>query len=121
MMARKSPKKGPHKQKGAQQHAQGEHGEKTRARIKEIIQTKPEEPEPMEQRPHRDPAKNRLFSRRGQHDPAEEQSDKTRLSRDIDRHGHVRENFQVLGGAEAHPANPRSHIDPEHPDDPNPG
>ena len=120
-MASKSPKRGPHKQKGAQQHAQGEHGEKTRKRIKEIVQTKSSEPEPMEQRPHRDPAKNRLFSRRRQHDPADEQSDKNRLSRDIERHDHVRENFQVVGGAEGHPANPRSRVNPENPNEPNPG
>ena len=119
-MARKSPKNGPHQQKGAQRHAEGEHGEKTRTRIKEIVQGKPKEPKRMEEPLHRSPAKSRLFSRRRQHDPAEEQSDKTRLSRDIERHGHVRENFQVVGGAEAHPANPPSHIDPEHPDKPNP-
>jgi hypothetical protein len=29
------------------------------------------------------------------------------LSRDIDRHGHNRENYQVWGGAESHPEMPR--------------
>ena len=48
------------------------------------------------------------------------QSEKNRRDSDIDVHGHVRENFQVEGGAESHPAMPRSHIDPANPDRPNP-
>ena len=45
--------------------------------------------------------------RRSQHDEAAKNSEKTRLSRDIDRHKHNRENYQVVGGTETHPAMPR--------------
>jgi hypothetical protein len=110
-------------QKGAPQHAEGEHGAKTKARIREIVQSggnEPAETEPQDRSTHADPASQRLFSRRAQHDEAEANSEKTRLSRDIDRHGHVRENFQVPGGAESHPVTPRRSIAPEEPDRPNP-
>ena len=110
------------RQKGAQRHAEGEHGEKTRARLREDLQSRPSERGEPESAPHEspDPASERLFSGREQHDEAELNSEKTRLSRDIDRHGHVRENFQVVCGAEAHPVMPGSSTIPEQPDRPNP-
>jgi hypothetical protein len=109
-------------QKGAQQHAEGEHGEKTKARHREILQSRPAEPPSGDATPHDqpDPGAERLFSHREQHDEAELNSEKTRLSRDISRHGHVRENFQVVGGAEAHPAMPGSKTAPDEPNRPNP-
>lgn len=108
------------RQKGAQQHAEGEHGAKTRARLREILQSRAPEPPAGGPAAHADPASNRLFSRREQHDEADLNSEKTRLSRDIGRHEHVRENFQVVGGSESHPAMPGSAIAPEDPDRPNP-
>jgi hypothetical protein len=111
-------------QQGPQDHAEGQQGDKTRARQQEILHSRPPEPSREEReahaREHENPATHRLFSERGQHDTADEESDKNRLSRDIERHHHVRENFQVRGGAESSPAMPRSHIDPTHPDRPNP-
>ena len=108
-------------QKGAQGHAEGEHGEKTRARLREMRQSsEPREPRDAAAPDHARDGRHRLFERRAQHDEADRNSEKNRLSRDIDAHGHVRENFQVVGGAEAGRAMPRSRIDPEHPDAPNP-
>lgn len=107
------------RQKGAQRHAEGEHGAKTKARHTEILQSRPVAP-PSDAGPaHDDAGQNRLFERREQHDEAELHSEKTRVSRDISRHGHVRENFQVVGGAESHPAMPSSSINPRNPDEPN--
>lgn len=110
------------RQKGAQRHAEGEHGEKTKARHREILQSRPSQQVERDVSPHEnpDPATARLFSSREQHDEAELNSEETRLSRDISRHGHVRENFQVVGGSESHPSMPRSSTDPEHPNRPNP-
>ncbi len=110
------------RQKGAQRHAEGEHGEKTKARLREELQSRPSERDQSDSAPHErpDPASERLFSSREQHDDADLNSEKTRLSRDISRHGHVRENFQVVGGAEAHPSMPGSATDPQHPNRPNP-
>lgn len=82
-------------QQGAQRHAESQHGDKTRKRQAEIANT----PDPLEGRTgpqydpedireHDTPGKDRLFADRQQHDDAEKQSEKTRLSRDIERHGH---------------------------------
>ena len=108
-------------QKGAQRHAEGQHGPKTRAAFIEQLQSGPSGSEDAAESAGHDTAgENRLFERREQHDEAELNSEKMRLDRDIQDHGHVRENFQVRGGAESHPAMPRSHINPERPDAPNP-
>lgn len=82
-------------QQGALQHAPGQQGEKTRSRQAEIAQTSRDggEPgprhDPSEIRKHDDTGKDRLFEGRQQHDDAEKSSEKTRLSRDLDRHGHL--------------------------------
>lgn len=110
------------KQKGAQAHPEGAHGEKTWQRLIEELQSRPEtNARHAGVARHNPGAKSRLFSRREQHDEADLNSEKNRLDRDIREHRHIRENFQVRGGAESHPVMPRSHIDPEHPDAPNPG
>jgi hypothetical protein len=44
--------------------------------------------DPAEIRKHDDTGKDRLFEGRQQHDEAEKNSEKTRLARDVGRHGH---------------------------------
>jgi hypothetical protein len=44
--------------------------------------------DPAEIRKHDDTGKDRLFEDREQHDEAEKNSEKTRLSRDVQRHDH---------------------------------
>ncbi len=96
------------RQKGAQGHSEGQHGEKTHRRLQEQLQSGTREPDAGDERAnHDDPGAHELFEGRQQHDEAEKNSEKTRLSRDIDRHGHDREQFQVPGGAERHPAMPK--------------
>jgi hypothetical protein len=92
---------------GRQQGAVGDpnhHGPKTNARITEMI-THPEtgargEPapeqslrgpryDPDEIAAHDTPGKDRLFEGRQQLDEAEQNSEKTRRAKDIDRHGHA--------------------------------
>ncbi len=46
------------------------------------------EHDPAEIAKHDDAGKDRLFEKREQHDDAELQSEKTRLSRDVNRHNH---------------------------------
>ncbi len=109
-------------QKGAQQHAEGAHGPKTqRAHLEQLQSGTPavKGPDQHDAASHDNPGGNRLFERRDQHDHAEKNSEKNRIDRDIRDHGHVRENFQVRGGAESHPAMPRSRINPGNPDEPN--
>ena len=104
--------KGKH-QKGPQLHAEGQHGEKTHAKFLEQLHSgrardgKAKEGQRRAvEHPHAGPGEHRLLEDRQQHDEAEKNSEKTRLSRDIDRHGHDREQFQVPGGAERHPELP---------------
>ena len=109
------------KQKGPQQHAEGQHGEKAHERFLEEIhhsEASPPEtgPREMPTDEHPQDGGHRLFERREQHDTADRESDKNRLVKDIDRHGHNPENFQVPGGAASHPELPPEHIDPAHPD-----
>ena len=109
-MPKKSAKRG--RQKGAVPHAEGEHGIRTHNRIIEQLESGPsgedrQRPSVVSDPLHRDEGKHRLFESREQRDHAAKSSEKTRLSRDIDRHGHNRENYQVQGGAESHPAMPR--------------
>jgi hypothetical protein len=72
-------------QKGPQDHAEGGHGEKTRSKILEQLHSggpgKNGAKEPTEH-----PGAHRLVADRKQHDAAEKRSEKTRLSRDIERH-----------------------------------
>ncbi|MEP6733708.1 MAG: hypothetical protein ABJE10_23885 [bacterium] len=44
--------------------------------------------DPAETRKHDDAGKDRLFEGRQQHDPAEKNSEKARLAKDIDHHHH---------------------------------
>ena len=101
------------KQKGAQQHAEGQHGERTHERFLEEIQASDADDRgDVEQRDreqalqHPADGGHRLFEGRNQNDPAERASDKNRLSQDIDKHGHDRSNFQVPHGRTSHPATP---------------
>jgi hypothetical protein len=116
------------KQKGAQAHAEGQRGEKTHARFLEEVGSEGAGQRAADDRAadarskgrHPQDGRHRLFEGREQRDEAERNSEKNRLDADIDVHGHVRENFQVRGGAESHPARPRSRTDPANPDAPNP-
>lgn len=112
-------------QKGAQQHAQGGHGPKARARLREQLESgSGGDDAPREQHDptsHDEAGKHRLFERREQHDEADSNSEKNRLQKDIQDHDHNRENFQVRGGAESSRAERSSHINPENPDAPTPG
>ena len=79
--------------KGAQRHAEGNHGPETRLRISEEARTpSPERAEPGPTQEPRDAhppdGEHRLFENREQHDPADEESDRNRLEKDIQRHGH---------------------------------
>jgi hypothetical protein len=79
-------------QKGPQDHAEGQHGAKTRSKILEQLQNgngaTPEESENGLETPrdlaHHNSA-HRLFEQRQQHDEAEKNSEKTRLNREIER------------------------------------
>ena len=79
-------------QKGPQDHAEGQHGSKTRGKILEQLHSgnglKPETPpnplEPSKSIAHHNAA-HRLFEERQQHDEAEKNSEKTRLNREIER------------------------------------
>lgn len=80
----------------AQQHAEGQHGQKTTdfLRQQQAAQsgrasedTGPRH-DPREIREHDTTGKDRLFENREQHDDAEKLSEKTRVARDADRHGH---------------------------------
>lgn len=108
-------------QKGAQRHAEGSQGPKARERLREQLQSGASGGRAAERGRHEGAGEHRLFERREQHDEAEANSEKNRLDRDIREHDHNRENFQVRGGAESHRVEPRSHIDPSHPDAPTPG
>jgi hypothetical protein len=96
------------KQKGAQQHAEGAHGEKTHAElIAELQSSLPKEP--RSERPEdvlMTPGHHRLEEGRTQHDTADQQSDKTRLSRKLEEEHRDRSDYQVPGGAASHPALP---------------
>ena len=79
-------------QKGPQDHAEGQHGSKTRGKILEQLHSgngvKPVPPpnplEPSKNGAHHTAA-HRLFEERQQHDEAEKNSEKTRLNREIER------------------------------------
>jgi len=83
-------------QQGAQAHAEGDHGAKTREFIRrEQITTKPQDGDgngpthdPARIAAHDDIGKDRLFDGRKQHDEAEKGSEKTRAARDMQKHKH---------------------------------
>jgi hypothetical protein len=116
-------------QKGAQQHAEGQHGPKAfEAKKLEVAYggaDKPEGPRKandprakdgsdhdLHERKIGDPAGqrdggHRLWENRVQHDEADRAAEKNRRIIDVDRHGHDPEQFQIPGGNESHPAVPR--------------
>jgi len=80
-------------QKGPQDHAEGQHGAKTRSKILEqlhsgngngAIDPNKNGLEPDKNLAHHNAA-HRLFEERQQHDEAEKNSEKTRLNREIER------------------------------------
>jgi hypothetical protein len=96
------------KQKGPQDHAEGEHGPKTREELIRELESSPPE-EPFGERPEdklERPGKHRLEERREQHDEADINADKIRLSRKLDREDRDRSDYQVPGGDARHPALP---------------
>ena len=78
-------------QKGPQDHAEGEHGAKTRNKILEQLHSRNGNGSTGSQKndvepaviPH--PTAHRLFEERQQHDIAEKNSEKTRLNREVER------------------------------------
>jgi hypothetical protein len=108
-------------QKGAQRHAEGQQGPKTTRRQVEELEAGPSGETARQDAQHPTDGKHRLFERREQHDEADLNSEKNRLSRDIERHEHVRENFQVQGGAKNVRVESRHAINPGQPDEPQPG
>jgi len=80
-------------QKGPQDHAEGQHGAKTRSKILEqlhsgngngAVDPNKNGLEPSKSIAHHNAA-HRLFEERQQHDEAEKNSEKTRLNREIER------------------------------------
>jgi hypothetical protein len=117
-------------QKGAQQHAEGQHGPKAFEARKAEINDHGRERDAKSQRAANDPqlhgrseadlhermmenpglnrdGGHRLVENRLQHDEAEKNSEKNRMVIDAQRHGHDREGFQIPGGRESHPAVPQ--------------
>ena len=80
-------------QKGPQDHAEGQHGAKTRSKILEQLHSRNGngvvDPNKVGLEPSKDVghpnATHRLFEERQQHDEAEKNSEKTRLNREIER------------------------------------
>lgn len=82
-------------QKGPQDHAEGQHGAKTRSKILEQLHSgngavngsSDNDPERPKNLAHHNSA-HRLFEERQQHDEAEKNSEKTRHNREVER-GHL--------------------------------
>lgn len=118
-------------QKGAQQHAEGQHGPKAYEARKAQISNQLDDaadgrqPGPRAANDPRaaanqagigerheaamhDPSQrdggHRLVENRLQHDEAEKNSEKNRMAIDVERHGHDPEGWQIQGGRESHPA-----------------
>ena len=116
-------------QKGAQAHAEGQHGEQTLSRLREMTNNDGAQEETRSQRAANDPnrkgkrteeghsvhedylengelardGKHPLFEGRKQHDEADRKQAKNRLDKDVQDHHHDRERFQLEGGRENHP------------------
>ena len=56
--------------------------------------------DPDEVAKHDDTGRDRLFEGREQHDEAEKNSEKTRLARDVDRHGHDVDDQEADSGSQ---------------------
>jgi hypothetical protein len=122
-------------QKGAQTHAEGQHGAKAyearKAEINDHGQQRGGHPGQSERAQH-DPRSadgsdaqlherkianpelerdggHRLFENRTQHDHAEKHSEQTRRQIDVQRHGHDADDFQIPGGHTGHPATTPDH------------
>jgi hypothetical protein len=93
--------KGRNRQKGAQRHAEGQHGPKAHRAFMDQLKAGEEREARTDDRTTHDSGagKHRLFEGRVQHDEADRNSEKNRLDRDISEHGHDRSEFQVRGGA----------------------
>ncbi len=109
------------KQKGAQAHAEGQHGNKAHAHLREQLESGESGDSGEGDELHAAEGKHRLFEGREQHDEADKNSEKNRLDQDIQDHGHNRENFQVRGGSASSRAMPRNPTNPGNPDAPTPG
>jgi hypothetical protein len=97
------------KQKGAQNHGEGQHGDTTRRQIArawnhpgidrtagganvgegDAARERGPHERPDETRAHAPPSGSHLFSGRTQHDEADLNSEKTRQVKDAERHGHI--------------------------------
>ncbi len=88
--------KGDGDQHGATGGAPGQQGEKTHLKQTETPHSRQSTKhsqsgpghDPADIREHNDEGKDRLFEGRQQHDDAEKESERTRLSRDINKHKH---------------------------------
>lgn len=97
-------------QPGPQDHAEGDHGQKTRRQILEQLQSRPrQEPELVRVLKQRIRSafrgKRRLVEDRQQHDEADKNSEQRRLSTDIKRHRNLEgpsDNREALHGLEGH-------------------
>jgi hypothetical protein len=72
-------------QKGAQPHAEGQHGEKAHARFVESLHESREPPSDVSAKSAAN-GSHRLREDREQHDEAEKNSEKNRLEREVKRH-----------------------------------
>jgi hypothetical protein len=112
-------------QKGAQQHAEGLHGEKTLSRLREET-NQGVDPQESSPRAANDPnrhgkrsdeahavhedylengelardGRHPLFEGRKEHDEADRNQNKNRLDKDVSKHHHDRDRFQLEGGRE---------------------
>ena len=93
------------RQKGAVNHAEGQHGDKTHSRFIEQLHEGSERngPGPREMGESR-VGGSHIHEGRQQHDEADKNAEKNRLGRDIERDRLNREDYQVQGGTERHPA-----------------
>ncbi|MEO9019730.1 MAG: hypothetical protein ABI314_04380 [Gemmatimonadaceae bacterium] len=96
-------------QQGAQDHGEGQHGDKTRAEIAkawddpggnatagganvsrgDVANERGPQDQSASTRAHSPPAESHLFNGRSDHDEADLNSAKTRQVRDAERHGHI--------------------------------
>lgn len=86
------------REQGPQQHAEGDHGEKTHRRIVEQLQDSVPTPKSTEGPPV--PGHHRLHEDRIQHDEAEKGSEKARAINEIER-GRIDENVMKHAGIPA--------------------
>jgi hypothetical protein len=93
-------------QKGPQQHAEGQHGEKTHSAFLEELHGRHGGSEESEGQPQREnqpmsgepvEGNHRLFEDRQQHDEAEKNSEKIRLAREKERQGETPEGGSLNG------------------------